>query len=55
MKVFLIAKKLLGKQLNYQAEGRLKYYLVRTSFTCGGENFLDLNGRSLDYLGFESY
>ena len=49
MKVFLNSKKILGKQLDDEAEGRLKYYLVMTTFTCGGEIFLDLDGRSFEH------
>ena len=48
-KVFLNSKKFLGKQLDDNAEVRLKYYLVITTFTCGGEIFLDLDGRSFEH------
>ena len=50
MKVFLNSKKLLGKQLDDKAEGRLKYYLVTTAFPCGGEIFLDLNDHLLESI-----
>ena len=51
MKVPLNEETFVGKQVNYQAEGPVKYYLVKTSFTCGGENFLDLDGRSFGLIG----
>ena len=47
--MFLNSKKFLGKQLDDNAEGRLKYYLAMTTFTCGGEIFLDLDGRSFEH------
>ena len=44
MKVFLNAKKFLGNKLDDQAETPEKYYLAMTTFTCGGENFLAVDG-----------
>ena len=57
MKVFLNAKQFLEKELDDQAEGPVKYYLVKTSFTCGAENFLEVDGRSFEHdlssLGYQ--
>ena len=49
IKVFLNPKKILWKQLGDKAEGPVKNYLPITTFTCGGENFLDLDGRSFEH------
>ena len=43
-------KKIIGKELDDQAESPVKYYLVITTFTCGRENFLELDGRSFESL-----
>ena len=48
MKVSANFKKIIGKQLDDQAERPVKYYLVMTTFTCGRENFLELDGRSFE-------
>ena len=46
MEVSANFKTIIGKELDDQAERLVKYYLVVTTFTCGRENFLDLDGRS---------
>ena len=55
--MFLNAKKFLGKELDDQAEGPVKYYLAITTFTCGAENFLEVDGRSFEHdlssLGYQ--
>ena len=48
MKVSVNFKKIIGKELDDQAERPVKYYLVMTTFTCGRENFLELDGRSFE-------
>ena len=48
MKVSANFKKIIGKELDDQAEKSVKYYLVMTTFTCGRENFLELDGRSFE-------
>ena len=48
MKVSANFKKIIEKELDDQAERLVKYYLVTTTFTCGRENFLDLDGRSFE-------
>ena len=56
MKVFFKCKTFLGKKLDDQAETREKYYLAMTFFTCGGENFLEVDGRSFEPIEVpESY
>ena len=48
MKVSANFFKNIGKELDDQAERPVKYYLVMTNFTCGSENFLELDGRSFE-------
>ena len=45
-KCFQTQKIILGDKLDDNSEGPVKYYLVMTTFTCGDENFLDIDGRS---------
>ena len=48
MKVSANFKKIIGKELDDQAKGPVKYYLVTTTFTCSRENFLEVDGHSFE-------